>query len=124
MVYQLCYGPHMNIREDKTFNASIDTSREFEKFTGSGNPVDVIPWLKYIVPSKVSKFMSIVQQNIDQRIRKVRNVSRLLRFICNACLATSMLVPSAPLIKKKTVFGIKPREPFGFEVHRLNHLTT
>ena len=71
MVYQLCYGRNQNIREDEGFMKVLDGSREFQKFTGTGNPVDVMPWLRYVLPSKVTKFVELITQGIQNRAEKV-----------------------------------------------------
>ena len=71
MVYQLCYGRHQDIREDEGFMKVLDGSREFQRFTGAGNPVDVMPWLRYVMPSKVTKFMELLTGNIQRRAEKV-----------------------------------------------------
>ena len=72
MVYQLCFGRHQNIRENKHFMQVLDGSREFEKFTGAGNPVDVMPWLRYVLPGRVAKFREFNLGNDGRMQEKVK----------------------------------------------------
>ena len=72
MVYQLCFGRHQNIRENKHFMQVLDGSREFEKFNGAGNPVDVMPWLRYVLPSRVAKFQQLNLGNEGGMEEKVK----------------------------------------------------
>lgn len=58
LVFQLCYGAHQNIREDQSFVSAVNGGREFVEFTRAGNPVDVMPWLRFIVPHKVTTQVS------------------------------------------------------------------
>lgn len=69
MVYQLCYGFHQNIRDDAEFMKTLNGTREFQKFSRAGNPVDVMPWLRYIMPGKVTQFLKLI--NVGRRIKKV-----------------------------------------------------
>ena len=71
LVYQLCYGTHENIRENAEFMKVLNGSREFQKFTRAGNPVDVMPWLRHVMPGKVSKFLELTRGGIGRRIKKV-----------------------------------------------------
>ncbi|XP_025107704.1 cytochrome P450 1A1-like [Pomacea canaliculata] len=72
MVYQLCYGRHKNIREDPDFSNNMQNSRDFRKFTKTGNPVDVMPWLRHLMPWKVSRFLEITGTFAKNRIKKVK----------------------------------------------------
>ncbi|KAK7112799.1 cytochrome P450 1A1-like [Littorina saxatilis] len=71
LVFQLCYGAHQNIREDQSFVSAVNGGREFVEFTRAGNPVDVMPWLRFIVPHKVTKFVDLITQSVARRERKV-----------------------------------------------------
>lgn len=71
MVYQLCYGHHQNIREDKDFINDLTGSKEFQRFNKAGNPVDVMPWVRFIMPSKVSKFLELTKKGVARRVKKV-----------------------------------------------------
>ena len=71
LMYQLCYGAHTNVREDADFMKRLNGSREFQKFNRAGNPVDVMPWLRYVMPGKVTSFFRLIREGVAARIRKV-----------------------------------------------------
>ena len=71
LVYQLCYGAQKNIREDADFMKVLNGARKFQKFSGTGNPVDVMPWLRYFMPSKISTFLEFTRGAAARRTRKV-----------------------------------------------------
>ncbi|XP_076452182.1 cytochrome P450 1A1-like [Babylonia areolata] len=71
MVYQLCYGRLRNIREDEDFLETVRQTNNFSEFTKAGNPVDVMPWLRYVMPSKISKFLELLKMSVDVRSKKV-----------------------------------------------------
>ncbi|ESO82456.1 hypothetical protein LOTGIDRAFT_54271, partial [Lottia gigantea] len=61
IIFQVCFGKDRNIREeDLHFKEFIMNSEEFSKFVGSGNPVDVMPYLRFVMPWKVTKFIDLV----------------------------------------------------------------
>jgi hypothetical protein len=80
MVYQLCYGQNLNIREDPDFEEVLKDAKEFKRFTGAGNPVDVIPWIRHILPSKVANFLEITTKGAHRRMRKVTTVVLFIMF--------------------------------------------
>ncbi|KAK6171115.1 hypothetical protein SNE40_019372 [Patella caerulea] len=72
VLFQICYGRHTNIHEeDETFQIFLKNTRQFTQFVGSGNPVDVIPWLRYVMPWKVSTVTELVHQVREIRKQKV-----------------------------------------------------
>ncbi|XP_076452173.1 cytochrome P450 1A1-like [Babylonia areolata] len=72
MVYQLCYGPHRNIREDKDFMEAIKQLDTFTDFAKAGSTIDVLPWLRYVMPSKISKFLDLCKMVEGARINKIK----------------------------------------------------
>ncbi|PVD37570.1 hypothetical protein C0Q70_00166 [Pomacea canaliculata] len=71
LIYQLCYGRNKNIREDPDFASTLKNGKKFREFTSTGNPVDVMPWLRYIMPWKVSTFLEITGASLVRRTKKV-----------------------------------------------------
>ncbi|KAL8563349.1 hypothetical protein ACOMHN_042047 [Nucella lapillus] len=71
IMYQLCYGRLKDIRDDKDFMERIRHTREFLDFVGAGNPVDVMPWLRYIMRSKITRFVELIGENMRMRKKKV-----------------------------------------------------
>ncbi|XP_046381805.2 cytochrome P450 1A2-like [Haliotis rufescens] len=71
VIYQLCYGRQENIREDKDFADVILNSAAFTEFVSAGNPVDVMPWLRYLMPWKVKAFTTLIQTSLDANEKKI-----------------------------------------------------
>ena len=70
ITYQIFYNRVGNIREDKQFIAAIENSDELTRFAKSGNPVDVMPWLRFFMPWKMRKFVELIMnaEMIRQKI--------------------------------------------------------
>ena len=73
VLYQILYGRGQNVREDARFKASLDGASEVVKFTGRGNPIDVMPWLRFILPWKTAKYLQIIQKAADVRFAIVKD---------------------------------------------------
>lgn len=71
MVYQLCFGTHLNIRQDADFMSALSDNFKFQRFTRAGNPVDVMPWLRYVIPGQVSKMLEFLKKGYKRRGKKV-----------------------------------------------------
>lgn len=52
--YQLLYGRGEDADIDRHVKAMAECLREFDEFTGSGSAIDVMPWLKYVMPWKIT----------------------------------------------------------------------
>ena len=72
-IYQVLFGKGQDMKSDETFRQFIKSADSFLEFVGSGNPIDVLPCLKYILKAKVARFLEltrissdIVQQQINQ----------------------------------------------------------
>ncbi|XP_052807560.1 cytochrome P450 1A1-like [Mya arenaria] len=59
VLYQVLYGVEKSAEFEKILNEIVESTLNFNKFVGAGNPVDVIPWLRYILPYKVKEFMNV-----------------------------------------------------------------
>ncbi|XP_050408735.1 cytochrome P450 1A1 [Patella vulgata] len=77
-IYQACYGTHTNIREEGTFHSFLENSREFANFAGSGNPVNVMPWLRFVMPGKVSTYLRL--RNKTKAVRNTKLTDSLKSF--------------------------------------------
>ena len=65
IIYQVLYGRGQNVRENELFKAYITHVNEFMTFAGSGNQLDVMPWLRFIVPWKLSRMTKLLMQGIN-----------------------------------------------------------
>ena len=72
IIYQIFYNRVDNITEDEQFNALIENNDEFSRFAKSGNPVDVIPWLRFFMPWKMQTFVELTTNGEMLRQRIVR----------------------------------------------------
>ena len=72
-IYQVLFGKGHDVKSDETFRQFIKSADSFIEFVGSGNPIDVLPCLKYILKAKVARFLEltrisndVVQQQVHQ----------------------------------------------------------
>lgn len=61
VVYQICCGMDKDCRNDKGYLNLIKNTKMMQEFAGAGNPIDVMPWLRYVIPSKATRFVEILQ---------------------------------------------------------------
>lgn len=73
ILHQVLYGRDQNAREDKGFQISAVSADEFVRFSGSGNPLDVMPWLKYVMPWKASELHKTLKTFADIRYQHAMN---------------------------------------------------
>ncbi|CAC5404020.1 CYP1A1 [Mytilus coruscus] len=60
IIYQLCFGSARNYREDKNCLQFIENNRVFVETAGSGNPLDAMPWLRFVMPWKAIRFQKVI----------------------------------------------------------------
>ena len=72
ITYQIIYGRGHNVREDEAFKISLESANALVKFTGRGNPMDVMQWLRFILPWKASKFWAISEKSANVRFEMVK----------------------------------------------------
>ncbi|CAC5404021.1 CYP1A1 [Mytilus coruscus] len=63
IIYQLCFGSARNCYEDKSFLQFIKNDKIFVETAGSGNPLDVMPWLRFVMPWKAIRFQKVLALN-------------------------------------------------------------
>ena len=73
IIYQIIYGRGRNVRDDESFKVSVEMSNELVKFIGKGNPIDIMPWLRFVLPWKVSKFLKISEKAANTRFEGVKD---------------------------------------------------
>lgn len=59
MISQLCYGRNQDTREDQSFVDELASKRSVSQFK-KGNLLDVMPWLRFVLPHKISQFKELV----------------------------------------------------------------
>ncbi|XP_063443024.1 cytochrome P450 1A1-like [Mytilus trossulus] len=60
IIYQLCFGSAKNCREDKNFLLFIENNKIFVETAGPGNPLNVMPWLRFVMPWKAIRFQKLI----------------------------------------------------------------
>lgn len=69
VIYQVLYGRGMDIK--KNLDTMVENTKKFIKFTGSGNPCDVMPWLQYVIPWKISTFENMIRRGFAVRMKQI-----------------------------------------------------
>ena len=79
IMYQVVYGKDDNIRtsESENFKIIIKAEEEFRKFATTGNPLDVMPWLRFLMPWKLKAHQEI--QNMTANVNKTIINERLTK---------------------------------------------
>ncbi|XP_045211464.2 cytochrome P450 1A1-like [Mercenaria mercenaria] len=57
VIYQILYGLDIDLKEQ--VNRMVESANIFTKFTKSGNAADVLPWLRYLMPWKITGFRNM-----------------------------------------------------------------
>ncbi|XP_052061622.1 cytochrome P450 1A1-like [Mytilus californianus] len=63
IIYQLCFGSARNCSEDENFLQFIKNNEIFVETAGSGNPLNVMPWLRFVMPWKAIRFQKLIALN-------------------------------------------------------------
>ncbi|XP_046368570.2 cytochrome P450 1A1-like [Haliotis rufescens] len=71
IIFQICYGRQEDVRDSKDFTEFILQSKDITEAVSTGNPIDVFPWLRFVIPWTLSKFRKLIKHSIDSRRRKV-----------------------------------------------------
>lgn len=65
VIYQILFGRHSNIREDKNYCRMVKSLKDFVEFANAGNPIDVMPWTRYIFRGRLRRFVEITEVGLD-----------------------------------------------------------
>lgn len=71
VLYQICYGKDEQCKERDDFRFQVLQTKAFIEFTGAGNPVDVMPWLRFFMPWKVNGFKNLIKTSQNFRGKKI-----------------------------------------------------
>ena len=74
VIFQIVYGRGKNIREDKDFIWFVKYSEEFDDFVKAGNPFDVMPWMRFILPGKYKTFTNLLERTRMSREKKLQEI--------------------------------------------------
>ncbi|XP_067681665.1 cytochrome P450 1A1-like [Haliotis asinina] len=72
VIFQLCYGRQQNLRENKDFTEFMLNSAAFSEFVSAGNPVDVMPWLRFLMPWKLKQFRTLIEASSNASQKKIQ----------------------------------------------------
>ncbi|XP_052796199.1 cytochrome P450 1A1-like [Mya arenaria] len=59
IMYQILYGKSKQVDKDKHVRVIANGLEEINRFTGSGSPIDVMPWLRYVMPGKLETLRNL-----------------------------------------------------------------
>jgi len=94
IVYQFLYGRGKPITNEH-LRKMVDGTNKFIKFTGNGNPFDVMPWLKYVMPSRISRFTAMLAESGRVRRQQIQDhvdtfTEHILRDMADALIAADI----------------------------------
>ncbi|XP_053384138.1 cytochrome P450 1A5-like [Mercenaria mercenaria] len=93
VIYQMLYGRGIDFKEQ--LNRMVQNTNRFIKFTKSGNPADVLPWLRHLMPWKITGFRNMAIDSTAIRKGRIEDHVRLfspdnVRDITDALLAADL----------------------------------
>ena len=65
IMYQILYGKEKDPEEGDFFKVIIASIDEFVTLSATNSPVDVMPWIAYVMPWKTSQFLRVASQALD-----------------------------------------------------------
>jgi len=72
-LYKFLYGHDKTIDIKNQLRTIIDLSNKIVEFIGNGNPFDVIPWLRYVMPGKLETFKNINAEFRDMITQQIQD---------------------------------------------------
>lgn len=72
IIYQVCYGRGLSIKDDADFAYLIKNVDDFNHFFKAGNAVDVLPWLRFFLRKDIASFYKIIETSDEIRMKKIR----------------------------------------------------
>ena len=60
IIYRILFGKGGNAGGDTELRQMVHVQDGFVEFVGSGNAIDVLPWLRFILPSKLRELMKFI----------------------------------------------------------------
>jgi cytochrome P450 len=65
VIYQFLYGRGKTVDVERHVKTIIKALEDINELTGSGSPLDVMPWLRYFMPWKVDQFRKNISGAVD-----------------------------------------------------------
>ncbi|XP_060559051.1 cytochrome P450 1A1-like, partial [Ruditapes philippinarum] len=95
IIYQFLYGRGKSVDVERHVKTIIKTLEEFNELTGSGNPFDVLPWLRYILPFKIDKLGNNLVRSYNITKEQIREhhetfTAGKIRDVADAILASDV----------------------------------
>ncbi|XP_056001669.1 cytochrome P450 1A1-like [Ostrea edulis] len=73
-IYQFCYGKGENVRNDEDFLQYIKNFSSLEEITKTGNPTDLLPWMRFLFRGKLQKFYKLISEARKYRTKKIKKL--------------------------------------------------
>ena len=71
MIYRILFGKGENAEQDNKLQQMVRVQEGFVEFVGSGNAVDVLLWLRFVVHRKLREFRKCIHLSDEVVHRKV-----------------------------------------------------
>ncbi|XP_064603415.1 cytochrome P450 1A1-like [Liolophura sinensis] len=65
IIYQILFGRQDNIREDETYCKMVKNIKDFTDFANAGNPVDIMPWIRFLFRGRLRRFLEIIRTSLE-----------------------------------------------------------
>lgn len=72
VMYQFLYGREKYVDVEKHVKVIVKSLQMINEFSGSGSPIDVMPWLRYVMPWKIDTFRKLMACTDDIMWKQVR----------------------------------------------------
>lgn len=72
IIYQVCYGRGLSLKDDNDFANLIKNVDDFNRFFKAGNAIDVLPWLRFIMRKDIASFYNILETSDKIRLKKIQ----------------------------------------------------
>ena len=110
IVYQQVYGKERTLLENETVQTLIDLDKEVRNMSKAGNPLDVLPWIRFFSKRKPPEPVKLVQRLGNLRDKNIRDQSKIFPEETRNCLMNILLRVELPdVVEDDTVDVSKGR---------------
>lgn len=94
VIYQILFGRQDNIREDESYCRMVKNIQDFIDFANAGNPVDIMPWTRFLFRNRLRRFLEINRtsfevQSTQQKLHEETFDSAHIRDVTDALFQAS-----------------------------------